>query len=116
MENSRFRQQSSQIEKENRGIKQVINDMKMIGEDKLGNVVYNELHCDVCERMSGPRSRYDDCLNCGATREERIKAGHIILADLFLSNYKNNMIAEANRLKEKYSELEIKINVEFDIS
>jgi len=88
--------------------------MKMIGIDKLKNIVYDELNCDVCGKMSGPRSRYDNCLNCGATREERLKAGHIKIADLYLSNYKNNMIAEANRLKELF-QLDIKIDVEFDI-
>lgn len=43
MENSRFRQQSSQIEKENRGIKQVINDMD-----------YRKLEKEIEEWMSAP--------------------------------------------------------------
>ncbi len=88
--------------------------MKMIGENEKGEVIYDELNCDVCETMTGPRTRYDNCLECGATKEKRVRAGYRKLADLFLSNYRNNMIAEADRLRKKFG-LEIKLTVEFEI-
>jgi len=88
--------------------------MKPIGENEKGEVIYNELSCDICEEMSGPRTRFDICLNCQATRDERVKAGHWKLIDMYLSNHKKIMDDKAKRLEKKYH-LKIDVSISYEI-
>lgn len=82
--------------------------MKILSKEN-GINIYDELNCDVCGEMSGPRSLYDCCLKCGATREERVIAGRKIYADLIISCMKTDILWKANELSKR---LGIKISVD----
>ncbi len=90
--------------------------MRAIGETETGEIIYNELYCDVCENMSGPRTRFDDCLSCGATRVERLKESHGQLTLMVLNNLKREMEFQADQYRKKFSELTIKLEVNIEIS
>lgn len=93
---------------------QEIEDMKPIGKDEKGNSIFDELNCDVCGIMTGPRTLYDDCLNCGATKTERIVAGRKGIADMRLSVYKKVLLAQAEDIKERFG-FDVDITVEYRI-
>lgn len=88
--------------------------MKPIGEDEKGNSIFDELNCDVCGVMTGPRTLYNDCLNCGATKTERIVAGRMQIADMQMSTYKQVLESQAENIRQKYGfqvDLEIKYRI-----
>lgn len=90
--------------------------MKSIGETETGEVIYNELSCDVCEQMSGPRTRFDNCLNCNATREERVKQGRIKFVKMSLNGLLKCVEIQANTYSKKFPELSIKLDFKIDIT
>lgn len=88
--------------------------MKILSK-KDGINIYDELNCDACGEMSGPRSLYDRCLKCGATREERVVAGRKKYADLILRSNKTLLEVTAKDLSERL-DLKIDLKVEYEIA
>lgn len=78
-----------------------------------GFIVHPNAYCNVCEGKS-ERTVMEDCLLCGATKQERKVAGRKKFVDLRLETAKKIFEAEVEKLRETF-EFEIEAQISYVI-